>query len=245
MWSVRMRASKFEYSREIHVSGAEGIFEFREIEGALKRFFKRAIEHKRGKAEKIVLTVEELKEPIVQVKSLPIKTVFCDSPEQAYRVIGEKLNSVGVSERAIFKAFEIITKFPMRGAALVDYLTGERLERDRERGIRVSRIQIDKKKRAQLLRKFKNLSSEPQRVIEALTIASKVAAFEGIVAELCISDNPDYTTGYIASKSLGYMRITNIKDIGDSKGGRVFFVKSPIDIEGLYKFLERTPVIVL
>lgn len=245
MWSVRMRASKFEDSREIHVSGAEGIFEFGEIEGALKRFFKRAIEHKRGKAEKIVLTLEELKEPIVQVKSLPIKTVFCDYPEEAYRVIGEKLHSIGVSDRAIFTAFEIIDKFPMRGAALVDYLTGERLERDRERGVRVSRIQIDKKKRAQLLRKLKNLSPEPQRVIEAITIASKVASRKEVIAELCISDNPDYTTGYIASKAFGYLRITNIKNIGDNRGGRVFFVKAPIDIEGIYKFLEKTPVIVL
>ena len=49
------------------------------------------------------------------------------------------------------------------------------------------------------------------RVKEALMLASKAASWPDVIAEVCISDDPDYTTGYIASKELGYLRIPNIK----------------------------------
>ena len=32
----------------------------------------------------------------------------------------------------------------------------------------------------------------------------------GVVAELCWSDDPDYTTGYVAGKNIGYVRIKPI-----------------------------------
>lgn len=244
MWSVRMRASKIEEDREIHISGAEGIFEFNQIEKAMRKFLKRAFEHSKGRPEKIILTIEEIRENLVEIKSLPIETIFCKSPDEAFEFMAEKLSTLGISPKAFSSAREILN-IPMRGAALIDYKSGERIERDRERGIRVSRIQISQKRKINILRKIKNISNDPQRVIEAITIASKVAACKDIVAELCISDNPDYTTGYIASREFGYLRITNIKKIGDSMGGRVFFTKTPLDIDNIYKFLEKTPVIVI
>ena len=81
-------------------------------------------------------------------------------------------------------------------------------------------------------------------VIEALILASKVAAAPGVVAELCASDDPGYTTGYLASASLGYTRISNIKSTGSMSGGRVIFVKGEADIEKLISYLEDTPVMV-
>ncbi|MGB9711408.1 MAG: 6-carboxyhexanoate--CoA ligase [Thermodesulfovibrio sp.] len=240
-----MRASRIENSKEIHISGAEGIYEFYELEKFLKKFFKRAIEHPKGLPDKIVFTLEKIKEEIQPVEALSVKTVFCESSEEAQKVINEHLINLGISEKAITVAWSVIKGQKMRGATLIDYLTAERLEPDKERGVRVSRIQMDKKRRMQVLKKIKNLSSEPQRVIEALTVASKVAFCPEVVAEICVSDNPDYTTGYIASKEHGYLRITNIKKQGENTGGRAFFVKTPLDIEKLIKFLEKTPVVVL
>lgn len=119
---------------------------------------------------------------------------------------------MGISEKAIALAWSIIRGQKMRGAALIDCLTAERLEPDKDRGIRVSRIQMDKKKKNSNFKESqKKLTSEPQRVIEAVTVASKVASVPEIIAEICVSDNPDYTTGYISSKKFGYLRITNIK----------------------------------
>lgn len=245
MWSLRMRASKIEDNEEIHISGAEGIYNFDEIEKFLKKFFKRAIEHPKGIPDKIVFTVEKIKEQIQSVKALKVKTIFCESPDKAEETINEHLTKLGVSGKAIKEAWNVIKGQRMRGATLIDCLTAERLEPDKKRGVRVSRIQMDRKKRIQILRKIKNFATEPQRVIEAITVASKVASCPEVIAEICVSDNPDYTTGYIASKDFGYLRITNIKKEGEIIGGRAFFVKTPFDIEKLIKFLERTPVIVL
>lgn len=245
MWSVRMRASKKENNMETHISGAEGIYDYSQINKIIKQLFKRAFEHPKGKPDKVVITLEKIKEELHIVHALPINTFFTNSPEEAFSIIKEKLNSVGVSDNALFSAFEVIRKCPMRGATLIDLTTGERLEKDKTRGIRVSRIHIEKGKRMKLLKRIKNLSSQPQRVIEAITIASKVASCPEIVAELCISDNPDYTTGYIASKNFGYLRITNIKNKGEDIGGRAFFIKTPCNIEKLIYYIEKKPVLVI
>jgi|YNPNPStandDraft_1061719.scaffolds.fasta_scaffold04283_3 6-carboxyhexanoate--CoA ligase len=245
MWSVRMRASKIENEIEKHISGAEGIYNLAETQKALKQFFKRAIEHPNGLPDRIILTIEQIKEPINKIKSLPIKTLFFKSSEEALKTVKDKLIQLGISEKAILSALDVIKNNKMRGATLIDSITGNRLEPNKQRGVRVSRIQMDKKTKFKILRKIKNLSSDPQRVIEAVTIASKVSSANGIIAEICISDNPDYTTGYLSSKNLGYLRITNIKKEGETFGGRAFFIKTPVDLEKIINFLERTPVIVI
>ncbi|WP_353684495.1 6-carboxyhexanoate--CoA ligase [Thermodesulfovibrio sp. 3907-1M] len=240
-----MRASRVEHDKEIHISGAEGIYKFDELERFLKKFFKRATEHPNGFPDKIFFTLEKIKEQIQFIKALPIKTVFCETPEKAKEIINEHLTKLGISEKAITTGWNVIKGQKMRGAALIDCLTGVRIEPNKERGVRVSRIHMDKKRKIQVLRKIKNLTSEPQRVIEAVTVASKVASCSEVVAEICVSDNLNYTTGYIASKEFGYLRITNIKKHGEAIGGRAFFVKTPLKIDKLIKFLEKTPVIVI
>ncbi|GAB6183531.1 6-carboxyhexanoate--CoA ligase [Thermodesulfovibrio hydrogeniphilus] len=245
MWSVRMRASKNEHEKEKHISGAEGIYDFSELNKAINQYLKRAFEHSRGQPDKIVLTVEKIEQPVKKIPALPIKTIFCNTKDEAMEFVRLKLKELGVSENAIDLAFEVIKNQEMRGATMIDSLTGKRLEPDIKRGVRVSRIHMDKNKRLIVLRQIKKLTPQPQRVVEALTIASKVSSRNDIVAELCISDNPDYTTGYLASRDLGYLRITNIKNRGDEYGGRAFFIKMPCNIADLIYFLEKTPVIVL
>ncbi|MEN2985658.1 MAG: 6-carboxyhexanoate--CoA ligase [Thermodesulfovibrionaceae bacterium] len=245
MWSVRMRASKFIKDFSVHISGAEGIYETREIEKTLKNFLKRALFHSKGEPDSVVLTIEKITEPILKIKALPVKTIFCKSSEEAYRIVVEKLLESGVSLKAISEAWNIIKNFKLRGASLIEAETGQRLEPDKQKGVRVSRIHMDKKRKIQVIKRVRNLTSEPQRVVEALTIASKVSFRTEVLAELCVSDNPDYTTGYVASKKFGYLRITNIKNLGESYGGRAFFVKTPLNLEELVYFLEKTPVIVI
>ena len=81
---------------------------------------------------------------------------------------------------------------------------------------------------------------------EAIVLASKVQAAPGIVAELCVSDDPDYVTGYVASKSLGYRRITTIKERGDPAGGRVFLFRGPRDlVPACVRFLQERSVLVV
>lgn len=245
MWSVRMRASKVENNTEKHISGAEGIYKYSQIQKVIKQLFRRAFEHPKGEPDKIVITIEKIKEDIKTVSALRVSTFFSNSPQEAFEFIKEKLRLLGISESAIFKAFEIIKKYPMRGATLIDANTAERLEKDKARGVRVSRIHMEKNKKACLIRQIKNLSDQPNRIIEALTIASKVMSCSEIIAEVCVSDNPDYTTGYIASREFGYLRVTNIKNKGESFGGRAFFIKTPCNLDALVNYLERKPVLIV
>lgn len=245
MWSVRMRASINKDGLEEHISGAEGIFNIDEIESYIKKFYKRAMEHPKGIPDKIVVTIEKLKEPIQTVRALNVKTIFCEDPEEAYQFLKENIIKLGISEEALNTAWNTIRYNKMRGATVIDAKSGVPLEPDKERGVRVSRIQMDKRRKSQVLKKIKNLTSQPHRVIEALSIASKVASLNEVIAEICVSDNPDYTTGYLSSKDLGYLRIMNIKKEGEKIGGRAFFVKTPLNIEKLIYYLEKTPVIVL
>ena len=58
-----------------------------------------------------------------------------------------------------------------------------------------------------------------------------------------MSDDPDYTTGYVAAPSVGYLRIPNMKLMGSSHGGRVFFLKPGADVEKMIEYLERKAVL--
>jgi 6-carboxyhexanoate--CoA ligase len=92
--------------------------------------------------------------------------------------------------------------------------------------------------------RLSNLGINTDTVKEALVLASKVAACRHILAELCVSDDPFYTTGYVASKKFGYLRIPNIKHAGNKSGGRAFFVKGKINVEEIVSYFEKVPVII-
>ena len=80
---------------------------------------------------------------------------------------------------------------------------------------------------------------------EAIVLATKVANAPGIVAELCISDDPDYVTGYVGSLELGYVRIMKLKEMGDPNGGRIFlFDSSKASAEECIDFLQKKKVLV-
>ena len=81
------------------------------------------------------------------------------------------------------------------------------------------------------------------RVLEAQVLAAKVAHRPDVLAEICISDDPDYTTGYLATAQHGYQRLPHIKELGSAQGGRVFLVRGD-DVAGLIEYLEHTPVVV-
>jgi 6-carboxyhexanoate--CoA ligase len=132
----------------------------------------------------------------------------------------------------------------MRGGAVLSSVSGNRLDIYKDRGVRVSRLGITKSALRTLSSRLSRRGINTTTVKEALILASKVASQNHIIAELCISDNPQYTTGYIASKKIGYVRIQNIKQRGDKRGGRVFFVRKGISIERIMEYLEKAPVVI-
>jgi 6-carboxyhexanoate--CoA ligase len=179
------------------------------------------------------------------ISALPVVTLKCASPSQAAASIRKLLSSAGISKRAVDAALAVVrNNNTMRGAALVLANSGRRVEPDRERGVRASRLGITKKADAVLSAALDRHSMNTPTVKEALILATKVAACGDIIAELCVSDDPDYTTGYVSSRELGYVRIPHIKSKGSKNGGRVFFLTLNANIPAVIRFLEKTPVIV-
>jgi 6-carboxyhexanoate--CoA ligase len=229
---------------EVHISGAEGLYEKLEIEKVVTRYIERALHHPKGKADKIIITIEDIKQKPKEISILPVATVRCDSPAEAKKIVPLLLQSLGISKRSINSAFQLIKKGEMRGAALITATSGNRLEPDMKRGVRVSRLGIDTAALKVLSRRLKQLGINTDTVKEALIIASKVMSSRQVIAELCMSDDPDYTTGYVASKNFGYLRIPHIKPPGSRSGGRAFFVHEKMQVNKIITYLEHIPVLV-
>lgn len=229
---------------EIHISGAEGLYKTADIKRVVQKYIERALDHPKGKADKIIITIEDIKQKPKEISTLPVSTINCQNPSEGKKIITELLQLLGVSKRAVSTAFKEIKKGTMRGAAVITEEKGNHLEPDKERGIRVSRIGIDRPASKSLSLSLSRQGINTTTVKEALNLASKVISYKGIVAELCISDDPYYTTGYIASKKFGYLRIPNIKYKGSKTGGRAFFAKEKADIKKMIHYLEKMPVIV-
>jgi 6-carboxyhexanoate--CoA ligase len=97
----------------------------------------------------------------------------------------------------------------------------------------------------ELRRGLAALGLDNAHVREALVLAAKVLSAPGIVAELCWSDDPAYTAGYVAGPSLGYVRFSHLKPLGEERGGRAFFVRSEgLDLAAFIEHLERSVLLV-
>ena len=229
---------------EIHVSGAEGLYKKSEILEVVQKYIERALNHSRGKAERIIITIEDIKQKPKTITALPVVTIENTTSQKGNKIAEQLLQTSGISKMAIDMAFELIRRDGLRGAALITAEKGGRLEPDRQRGIRVSRFGITKPALKELSSKLSKYDINTDTVQEALILASKVSSCEHVIAELCVSDDPDYTTGYVASRDFGYVRIPHIKNKGSKSGGRAFFVKEGIDIGNVIEYLERMPVMI-
>jgi len=240
LYSLRMRAEL----EGKHVSGAERIINSEEIEKTIKELLKRPKLY-----DKMVITIENIKDVEYIPKALPIYSYDFKSVKDAHNFALSMLMKEGVKEEVALKGLELLKKGPnpkggnMRGAVLMDMESGERLELDQERGIRT--VRFDWKDRRLIKRLLKERGIKRfylERLLDALALATKNIHC-GVVAELCWSDDPDYTTGYVAGKNIGYVRIKPMKEEGVPIGGRVYFVKRE-DFENLVECLEKRVVLI-
>jgi 6-carboxyhexanoate--CoA ligase len=245
-----MRASKKGVGRnnkpgtDMHISGAECICDKAALSRTSGLLIKRALTHPRGNPDTVVITLEEINQKPKIVSLLNLTKVKCSSPEQAAKIIAEQITTLGISRQAIAAAMKILRSGnSLRGAVLISALSGKRLDPDKKRGVRVSRLDISPASEKKLSATLSVLKINTPTVKEALTLASKVASCKGIIAEICISDDPHYTTGYIASKKTGYLRLPNIKKAGEMSGGRVFFVADEAPIAEIIEYLQKKPVL--
>ena len=234
--SVRMRASL----KGMHVSGAERIICEEDIPFTLCELLRRPGEH-----DFMKMTLERLDRVEEVELDIPVSSYEFGSVEEARKFALKNLVHSGIPERIAVKGMELLSRGAspeggnMRGAVLLDVGTGKRLEPDPKRGVRTVRVDWKDRLavREELLRR-----GFTERTLDALAIAFKNIRC-GVLAELCWSDDPDYITGYISSKDLGYVRITPLKKKGDPLGGRIYFIGRE-RAEELIRCLERKAVLI-
>lgn len=247
LFSIRMRAAQSNQ----HISGAERIAPAGELAAIATAMIARALGHSRGKPESIRLAIDALPAASLRTASLPaITTVLVSNVPAGRQAAQAELRRAGVSEIAADAAINALTSGAapggrvMRGAMIVDAESGARLESDPDRGLRVSRMDLDPAANAALTCALQGSGRDTTHLREALALAGKVLLSPGIVAELCWSDDPDYIAGYVASPGRGYVRFPYLKEKGDHLGGRAFFYRrSDFDLAALTAFLENEPVL--
>jgi len=240
-YSVRMRASR----HGCHVSGAEDLVGPAVVGTTTGRFVDRALAA--GAVDELVVQVEPVTTTPTEVNLLSLFTVTVGHAEATAVTL---LTIAGVAAPAARAAMVALANGAaggganMRGAMLVDAASGARLEGDPERGVRASRFGLEEGLRATLPIQLTAAGYPHQRTLEAWILASKMVAAPGAVAELCWSDDPSYTTGYVALAGAGYVRIPHIKRMGDPHGGRALFLAAASDTARVVSWLESVPCLV-
>ena len=232
LYAVKMRASK----GDVHLSGAERLATEAEILPMAQSLLRRAFEHTNGAADAVHLKIEAIDtSAVLKVHSLPVAEAPAANVDEAFKIWGRLLKENGIRDAEAY--LELLRNAPpMRGAMLVDVQTLRRCEPDPERGVRATYMDGERV----------CFDAEKNHFREALILATKVSSAPHIVGELCISDDRNYTTGYFASKKSGYVRIPNLKMLGDPHGGRIFLYNGTTeeDLEETLFYLEHQAVIV-
>jgi 6-carboxyhexanoate--CoA ligase len=248
LYSIRMHAEKDGK----HLSGAERLVPAAELERLAAELLRRALEHPRGVADTIRLGVEAVTSGTLCRGRLPdLRTVNVADWRQGRAAALHYLAAAGVTADAARGAMEALANgaapdgSSMRGAMLIEAQSGERLEPDRARGVRVSRMDLTPAACVELRRGLAALGLDNVHVREALVLAAKVLSAPGIVAELCWSDDPAYTAGYVAAPAFGYVRFPYLKPAGEERGGRAFFVRRQgLDLPALIDHLEHSILLI-
>ena len=233
MFSVKMRASR----DGVHTSGAERIVQAAAIPKLAATLAERALSHAKGAPDFINVKVERVMASPLRLKALAVTTHRAETPGEGWAIARRLLAADGIS-----RIDEIIPLFRetygMRGAMLLDADTLERLEPDPVRGVRATFM--DEASDA-----TRSVSPVKDHYAEAVVLATKVANAPGIVGEICMSDDPDYVTGYVATRRVGYARITCLKRLGDPAGGRIFLYRGPREKVGeTIDFIQHRCVLV-
>lgn len=242
IYSLKMRASKHTGSIQEHVSGAEKILPQQELPQQMEALLSRALHHAKGKADFINLKIEAVApENLKYIEALPVSTHEAATPAEGRQFMCQIMTELGLTPDKCQKILELFqATYGMRGAMLLDVDTLERLEPDQQRGIRATYMDsIAPKGEAKAICDGKN------HFQEALVLASKVLSAPNIIGELCMSDDPDYITGYIATRDKGYIRITKLKKMGGPDGGRIFLYRgSKSQVEDCIQYLQEQRVLV-
>lgn len=256
MFSVRMHSSKQVVQNQsdaepVHVSGGERLVSEGDVALSVNSLLARAISHPNGPVDSVTLTVEKIDpSKIERMKSLPIVVVRVETPEQGREFASLCLLKLGISRELIQLSINWMVSGPrldggnMRGAVLLDVQKGQRVEPNTARGVRASRVDYTSVAEHLLDEMLHQTGTYGPRTRDALALATKIVSRPGVQAELCCSDDPGYTGGYVASPALGYIRINHLKKRDHPVGGRIIFLDmEQLEVKHYVNYLEKVPVL--
>ena len=201
-------------------------------------------------ADHIHLTLERVPaRHIRHVQCLSVTTIDCPSPVSARPPAERVLLKADIAQGAIDVAFDHVLRgangsgSPLRGALLVDARNGDPFAAAGAEGVRASHFDFSPGTRDMLIGELEVAGLTHHRTHEALALATKVLA-AGVCAELCWSDDPTYSAGYVSSLQSGYVRFPRFKPPG-AVGGRVFFYDGlPSLIEACIRRLKTESILI-
>ncbi len=216
--SIRMRAS----FKGFHVSGAERICKKEELNSVIYELLQRP------KAYDFISLKTESIESVEFVKIPSIRSFDFKDVDTAKEFAKKLLAQSGIKQKILEDVFYSLSTGAafgknMRGAMLINIDSGERLEEDKQKGIRTIKVDWEDRNKAKDILSSKGYKIT-ERTLDALALVAKNINC-GVLAEVCWSDDRYYTTGYVVINRI-YHRINPLKELGDPFGGRAYFIKS-------------------
>lgn len=241
LYNIRMRSSV----NGRHFSGGEEILPEKDLAEGVANLFKRGFESPAPDLRKevsISIRIDGIApEKIEKSTLLPVRQLNSNDEETTRSFINSLLHLLlenGSIDHAktIQGVLSAIDSFLKPGnaamwGAMILSPSGETVPVP-DNGVRTTHIGIKEDTKRDLLNSATSNGISGRRFPEALMLASKVIAQHLVQLEICLSDDPNYTTGYIAGKGIGYIRLPHIKRAGSTGGGRIYLLnKSPDEKE--------------
>ena len=224
-----------------HISGAECITIEDDLKKDVLNLLNRALNHPKGKSDFINISIQKIHDAslIKYINPLEITTVDKSHNPMYPNLILEKL---GFTSDKIEKALNSLFSLKnIKGALIIsfdDYIEFK------DQVVRCSNIDYHMELKEDLNKFLNNNNFLGKYLKDALCLSSKICNDENVICELCISDDKEYTTGYISSKELGYIRIKNFKPINHKYGGRIIFIKNKEKLNETLEYLKKEPVLI-
>lgn len=220
-----------------HISGAECITSLDMLESEVSNLIKRALNHPKGSSDFINISIQKIYQnsKIDYIKPLKISTFNSN-------FVPKILKNLGFNENKISMTIDTLLSLKnLKGALLISFDDFQKFEKDI---VRCTNMDYSMEIKPSL-EKFLNENNFYKKYLrDALCLSSKICNCENVLCEICISDDKNYTTGYIGSKKFGYVRIENFKPKKHEYGGRIIFIKDKNKLKETIDYLKNQIVII-